>query len=134
MAKVAAAEIRDLGFIPEMFRLKTTNELDTYIAGIIDEQAALLEGRIGPALYAQATEPAASLIKRAEKCLAAGELLSRRIKFRLADVQSAGEGFSVEAERREKEDYRAEAETIITDRLTSGDFASGVVETTVEGG
>ncbi len=129
MAKVEATEIRDLGFIPEMFRLKTADELDTYIDGIIDEQAKLLEGRIGPALYAEATEPVASLVKRAEKCLTAGELLSRRIKFRLADVQSAGEGFSVESERKEKEDYRAEAESIITDRLTSGDFASGVMET-----
>jgi hypothetical protein len=102
-----------MGFTKEMFQITVDADFQAFVTAIIIEQAALLSSRVGASVYADATEPAASRVTRAEKCFTAAEVLDRRINGRLANVQAAGEEFDVTSERRQRDDYRKEAESLI---------------------
>jgi hypothetical protein len=129
-----------LGFTKEMFDILADNDFTTFVSGIITEQSILLEGRIGTLVYNTATEPTLTRVSRVEKCLTAAELLDRRINKRLVNVQAGGVEFDVASERKQRDDYLAEAETIINknllvvfttrDGVESSDFANGVLVST----
>lgn len=130
MPKVLASEIignTGMGFVASMFGFTHDDQFAAFVNDIIEEQAAVLEGRIGPAAYASVTTPAFVHAKRAEKALVAAELIDRRINIRLADVQAAGEDFSTAAEEKKRDKYLREAEDLIF-RLSAGDLAVGYAE------
>lgn len=128
MAKVVYADISALGFTKEMFRKTSESDFQTFVGGIITEQAAILSGRIGSTTYAVATSPTAEYVTRAEKCLVAAELVQRRINVILGNVTGAGQEINVTHEGAQKKVYRDEAEYWIA-RLGSEDFATGCLET-----
>jgi hypothetical protein len=129
-----------LGFTKEMFDIPADADFTTFVSGVIAEQSILLEGRIGPLVYNTAADPTLTRVERVEKCLTAAELLDRRINKRLVNVQAGGQEFDVNSERKQRDDYLTEAETIINknllvvfttrDGVESSDFANGVLVTT----
>jgi len=129
MAKVTATDITGLGFIKEMYSslASTDEEFESLIGEVISEQSAILEDRIGSDVYAS-TEPLASSVKRAEKCLVAAELVQRRINVILGNAVGAGQEINISHEAAQKKAYLDEAEKWIA-RLGEGDYAGGVVET-----
>lgn len=133
MAKVTAQNITDLNFVPEMYG-KTTANFSAYIDAVIAEQSKILEGRVGVSNYALTTSPAKEYIARAELCLAAAEMIQRRMNRILGNVVGTGNALDITMERKQRQDYLDEAEKIIqkiVDGVTadSSDFASGVLET-----
>jgi len=132
MSKVIAAEIKALGFSPEMFSGVDDTTFDDFLDAVIEEQAEILEGRIGSAQYAVATKPTATQVKRAEKALVAAELWRRRIVVKLSQAVGAGEDISAKYEQQARQEATAEADQLvekITDGVTvdsTGDFAGGV--------
>ncbi len=131
MAKVSEQEVIDLGFTPEMFR-KSDEGLTTLVAEIIEERASHLLGRLGSS-YDSSNTTIQESVKRAEKCLVAGELLERRINIILGNVHGAGEEISTKNEEKQRGRYLAEAEKLIqkiVEGITtdSSDFAMGVLQ------
>lgn len=128
MAKVTAQEIKDLGFIAEMFGNPAS--FDAYITAVITEQATILEGRIGSTAYASTSSPAKDYVKRAEKCLAAAEMVQRRITVILGNVTGGAFPISTSGEDRQKSAYLDEADMWVS-KIAGGvsadsvDFASG---------
>lgn len=139
MAKTQASEYIDRGFTQEMFRKKTAFELTEFIAGVIDEQAGLLEGRIGAGIYATTDALQAKAVARAERLWVLAELLAIRIDMVLGEVDGGG-GMDNFKLRRNRGSYLEEAETLIT-RLCNGftvpgadaDYAGAVVESEHDG-
>lgn len=133
MAKVTAQELRDMGFIPEMFK-KADNAFDAFLTSVIAEQAEILQDRVGALSYALTSSPVAEYIKRAEKCLSAAELVRRRITIILGNVTGAGFPVSTSGEDRQMKDYQAEAnewvsKVILGATIDSNAFASGTLIT-----
>lgn len=133
MAKVTVQEVRDLGFTPEMFR-QPENMFDILLDAVISEQAIILEGRIGAAAYAATSSPAKDYVKRAEKCLAAAELVQRRVTIILGNVTGGAFPVSTSGEDRQKQAYKDEADMWITKIVAgaetdSNDFVSGSLVT-----
>lgn len=134
MGKNTAAEIIIHGFTPEFFRKADSTALTTYIDGVIALQTKLLEGRLGTTAYNSATSPAQDNVKRAELCLVIGELYLHRINIICGNTISAGAEINTEFEKRQRDLYLSEAESLIQNIVTgvfvdSDSFASGVLET-----
>jgi len=129
MAKTVTSDITGLGFIKEMYSslASTDEEFEVLIGEVISEQSAILEGRIGQDAYTASTEPLASSVKRAEKCLVAAELVQRRINIILGNAVGAGQEINISHEAAQKKAYLDEAEKWIA-KLGEGDYAGGVVE------
>ncbi len=132
MPVIEAQDLRDLGFIPEMFQGQNAGTFDAWLMGIIAEQDAILSGRIGAAVYASAVEPVPTYVKRAEKCLCSAELYQRRLN-RLAGNTDEGIAALVSALKKSLQGYLDEAESLIA-KLANGttsdgaDFAGGYLE------
>ncbi len=132
MPKITEADIAVLGFTATMFNTDAAG-FTAMIAGVISEQAELLEGRVGSTIYATSAKPNATYVKRAEKCLVAADLLQRRFVIISQEIQAA-DGIDAFKVRRTQEKYEAEAETLIS-RLAAGtsadgsDYSGGVVST-----
>ncbi|GAB63100.1 MAG: hypothetical protein DWB56_06740 [Candidatus Jettenia sp.] len=124
MGKNTAQEIIDLGFIREMFRKEDDAALSTFIDGVISEQTKILEGRIGSAAYASVISPVQDYVKRAEKCLAAVELIGRRIMILLSNVPGAGQAVDIRSEERKRDYYMNEAHALIA-KIVAGVTADG---------
>jgi len=131
MAKITITDITGLGFIKEMYSslAPSEEEFEAFIGEIISEQSVILEGRIGSGMYASMVEPLAGFVKRAEKCLAAAEMVQRRINVILGNAVGAGQEINISHEGAQKKAYLDEAEKWIA-KLGEGDYAGGVVETT----
>jgi hypothetical protein len=133
--KVIPQNLIDLGFTPAMFRFPNEADLVDLITAVITEQAALLEGRLGSSIYDIVTTPETTFVKRAERCLVAAELMSRRVTIITESVLASGEERSTKAEVAQMKRYDTEAEAMIK-RLIAGvtsdssDFASGVTTST----
>jgi len=131
--KITEADIAVMGFTAAMFNLDNAG-FTAMAAGVISEQAELLEGRIGSTLYATSAKPDATYVKRAEKCLVAAELLSQRLIILGQEVQ-AGDGDDAHKIRNTQKQYAAEAELMIS-RIAAGTsadgsgYSGGVVSTT----
>lgn len=135
MAKNTNTDIKDLGFTKEMFKQADDSALNTYIDAILAEQTKILEGRLGSTIYDSTTSPEQDYVKRAEKALVAAEMVGRRINIILNNIAGAGQEIETGNEEKQKERYASEAEKWITRLIAgmsadSGDFASGVLETT----
>jgi len=132
MSKIVAQDIKNLGFVAEMFGIETV-DFDGFLGGIISEQADLLVVRIGESAYASEASPVATLVKRAEKSLAAAELYQIRFNRLAIDIDSA-DGMDAFKLRRSMEKYLDEAEKLIN-RIASGagtdcgDYAGGTLVT-----
>ena len=129
MAKINTSDIIGLGFIKEMYSslAPTEEDFETLIGGIISEQSAILEGRLGLDVYATPAQPISDQVKRAEKCLAAAEMVQRRINVILGNTVGTGQEISISHEAAQKKAYLDEAEKWIT-KLGDGDYAGGVSE------
>ncbi len=132
MPKNVAQDIKDLGFIREMFGslCADDNAFDTFIANVISEKALELEGRIGTTVYNDASAPNATYVKLAEKYLCAAELVDRRINIVLGQAVGAGQELDTTAIRKQKQDY--------LDKVFGNDKASppvaGLIEKIAAGG
>jgi len=126
MPRVTAQDIKDAGFFREMYAQMDDPAFETFLAGAISSQASLLASRIGAALYASTDEPNAGYVLQAEKHLTITEMWKRRIARKLG--QSQGIDITCKYEIESRDQAMEEAERWIF-RLTGGDFASGVVET-----
>ncbi|MDH4319880.1 MAG: hypothetical protein OEV73_00125 [Desulfobulbaceae bacterium] len=133
MGKVSLDDIKNLGFTPEQFSL-TAATFDAWLQGVIDEQAMLLEVRVGATAYASAVTATAAYVKRAEKCLVAAELFQRRIVSIAGNAVPNGQEPETTALDKQKRAMLAEAQGLI-DRLAASavsdasDFACGAVIT-----
>lgn len=133
MAKVTAQNIIDLNFVAEMFG-KTSGTFSAYIDAVIAEQAKILEGRVGTSAYDSTTSPAKEYVARAELCLVAAEMISRRMNRILGNVVGTGNALDITMEKKQRQDYLDEADRLIG-RIVAGiaidndNFASGVLET-----
>jgi hypothetical protein len=87
MAKTIPDDYIDLLLKSEMF-MKDATAFPAFLEGVIDEQAEILEGRVGSTAYASATKPQSTYVKQAEKCLVSAELLIRR-KNRILETVTA---------------------------------------------
>ncbi len=110
MAKITRTDIigpLGLGFTQELFSViaATAAAFDTLVDAVIAEVSLELEGRIGSALYADATVPNATYVKLVEKYLTAAEMLSRRINIVLGSKQGKGEDISIDAEQKQLQAY-----------------------------
>jgi hypothetical protein len=129
MPKITTTDLGKMGFKPAMFDVDETGwgELATEIIG---EQSALLQGRIGAALYASTDAAIAALVKRAEKAIAAADLYQVRFN-RIAETIDNSDGADATKLRRTQKQYADEAEKLIERILygaqaaTSDDFAFG---------
>lgn len=133
MAKVTAQDLRDMGFIPEMFK-KADNAFDAFLTIVIAEQSAILQDRVGALSYALTSSPVAEYVKRAEKCLCAAELIRRRITIILGNVSGSGFPISTSGEDRQMKNYQAEADVwiakvVLGATTDSNDFVSGTLVT-----
>jgi hypothetical protein len=135
MPKVIAQEIIDLCFIKAMFGISADNDFNTFITGIIAEQALILEGRIGSENYSATTSPLKDYVKFAEKNLSAAEVVNRRINYILRTVAGAGQEIDTLNERKQREAYLSAVEEYIG-RIAAGvtsdtgsGFASGTITT-----
>ncbi len=97
----------------------TASSFPPFISTIIDEQADLLQGRLGSDVYGDETEPNATYIKRAEKGLIAAEMMQARIIYITGNAVPNGEEPDTRSLDRQKKDLKAEAEEYIS-RLVSG--------------
>lgn len=130
MAKVAATEIKALGFTYQQFQQASEDAFTTYINLIIADEAERLEADLGSGLYDSTDAAVAARIKRIEKYRVAAEMLSRRINIRLANISGSGEGFDLSEERRQIERYVKDSDALLIAAGGSGDYAGGVLETT----
>ncbi len=132
MPKIVTQDIKDLGFTFAMFNKQDETTFGELIDGVIAEAADELEDRIGSAAYALAAN--AVYVKLAEKCMAAAEMVRRRINIILNNMNAAGAEISTTNERKQREDYLAEAEkwiaTVVSGTTTDGqNFACGALIT-----
>lgn len=124
MAKITADNLKDAGFVPEMFG-KDATDFDAWLSGVIDLISARLSGRIGAGLYAATDERTAQDVTEAERQLCLAELWQRRITWKLGNAQ--GDNVSCKYETESRDTARDEAVELIS-RVTGGDFASGTLE------
>jgi hypothetical protein len=133
---VDTQDILDLGFVPGMFHVSAAQDLESLIAGVITDQSAILAGRIGQATYGEAQSPLADYVRRAEICLCAAEMCSRRINKLLAAAHPNGDQLETQPIERQKKAYLDEAENLI-DMIEAaaqvGDYSGGVVVTQGDG-
>ena len=101
---------------------------DDFLASIITEQSEALAGRIGQSTYDTFLQPAASYIKRAEKCFVAAEMVQRRINIILGNVVGAGQEIDTRNERAQRKAYLDEAEAWLSN-ISSADYSGGVIIT-----
>ena len=132
MAKTTSADIINFGFNAQMFK-QTDGTFAAYINAIIAEQSPVLEGRLGTTLYNVASSPEKELVKRAEICLVAGEMLQRRINIMLANVTQDQK--EIDTCYRQRNMYLQESQKIATQLILGittdpQSFASGVLVTT----
>lgn len=134
MAKNITDDITALGFIANMFNKNNETDFIAMLNEVIAEQAVIFEGRVGSTVYASATSPTLSYVKRGEKCLIAAELIQRRINVLLGNVTGVGREIDISHEAAQKKAYKDEADMWVT-KLTAGetsdtgDFSSGVLVT-----
>lgn len=117
--KATPQDIKDLGFVSEEFG--SPPDFTAYIQAILDEQEALLSDRVSAAAIANSA--LATYVKRAEKCLAAAELLQRRVN-RLAGNVDTDTASMLSQLKKARQDYLDEADRIIP-RLVSGSVSDG---------
>ncbi len=134
MPKNEATDIKSLGFTFEMFSLADDTAFDIFIGEVLDEQAKILEGRLGAETYNAVVSPWQENVKRAEKAMVAAELIGRRINIILSNVSGAGQEIDTKNEEKQRLKYEREAEDLIG-KLISGisleqqGFSSGVLVT-----
>jgi hypothetical protein len=132
MSAPTAAEIISMGFSYQMFGLESEFDLDLNVNNLLSEHSAMLAGRIGATTYAATTNPTATYVKRSLKCLVAADLCQMRIN-RLAQEVKQEDGTDAAKMRKQRLDYLAEAEQLISKIETvtgsSNDFAFGTVVT-----
>ncbi len=129
MAKVTTADFPLYSF--EMFG-RTAGDFAAFLTGVITEQAKLLEGRVGAAVYADASSPLAERIKQAEKLLVERELLRHRI-VRLVGQVVGGDQFNSTPLEKQRSELKLEADALITQIVAGatvdrGGFSSSVSE------
>jgi hypothetical protein len=127
MSKITRSDIigpTGLGFTQAMFSAiaGTQTAFEELVDAVIADQAAELSDRLGSTAYDLAANLA--YVKKTEKNLAAAELIRRRINVILNSINGAGAELSTENERKQREDYLAEAETWIA-KIASGTTADG---------
>jgi hypothetical protein len=123
MPKITADDIKDMGFVQEMFGKVAQTDFDTWLTKVITEQSAILSGRITATKYATTEDPTQTYIKRAEKCLVAVELYSRRF-ITIAEEINKADGIDAFKLRRQQEKFNEEAESLIT-VITAGKTSDG---------
>ncbi len=130
------SDYNELLLKPEMFGKNDTTYPD-FVQGVIDDQAEILEGRVGSTAYASASKPKSTYVKQAEKCLVSAELLIRRKNKILENVAANGqEPLDTTALDSQIQLYAGKAEgwisRVVSDTSAdAGDeMASGVVVTT----
>jgi hypothetical protein len=123
MPKITSADIDALLFKPEMFG-KTGENFKEFVQSIIDDEAETLEGRIGSSAYASATKPTSTYVKKAEKCLVAAELCTRRKNKCLDDAKVNGQEFDTRELNKQMADYQTKAEMWIG-KIAAGATADG---------
>lgn len=133
MPKTTAQKIIDIGFNKEMFKKEDDTSFNAFLNGIIAEQAAILEGRIG-SVYASTSSPAKERVARAELCLATAEVIQVRINNILSKEYRAGHDVEILKEGTQKKVYLNEAEELIRSLVAgassdSRDFACGALIT-----
>ena len=134
MPKNEAKDIKSLGFTFEMFSLADDTAFDIFIGEVLDEQAKILEGRLGTETYNAVVPPWQENVKRAEKAMVAAELIGRRINIILSNVSGAGQEIDTKNEEKQRLKYEIEEEDLIG-KLISGisleqqGFSSGVLVT-----
>lgn len=132
MGVPSVTDIISMGFIFQMFGFPSEAELKLAVKSLIAEHGAILSGRIGSTAYSGTTEPTATYVKRALKCLVAADLCQMRIN-RLAQDIKQDDGTDALKLRRQRADYLAEAE-LLTGKIevsagSGNDFATGTVIT-----
>jgi hypothetical protein len=121
VSKVVAQDIINLGFKKELFKIQNDGDFTTLINDVIADQALLLEGRVGSAMYALTTSPQKDYVKRAEKALCAAEMIARRINIILSNVTGAGQELDTSSEEKQRKAYLDEAGNWITSVGTYAD-------------
>ncbi len=132
MAVITVDDIRAMGFSMEMLGIDTDSRFEDLVESIIDEQAGILEGRIGSTSYSSSQAPGANWVKRAEKCLVSAELVNLRRTQTISNAVQTGEKPETTPLERQRKDFLAEAETYIV-KIISGvtvdnnEYSSAVV-------
>jgi len=112
MAKITRDDIigpTGLGFTKELYTAIAPDgtAFDGLVSAVITEQAAELLERVGTTVYNDAAK--LTYVKKAEKCLAAAELIQRRINIILANAQAVGQEIDTSNERSQRRDYLDQA-------------------------
>ncbi len=89
--KNTAAEVRAEGFSYQQFGYPDDAGFDTDIDKLLNEQALIVEARVGATAWAAASDVTAAHVKRAERFLACAELWSRRINRLESETVIGGE-------------------------------------------
>jgi len=120
-----------LGFTKELYSIIAPDQtaFESLVDAVIAEQSGELVARVGSGVY----DAAANLtcLKKAEKCLAAAEMIQRRINIVLGTRAGSGEPPDTRSEQQQRKDYLDQAEIWIS-KLAQGvttdpsaNFASG---------
>ena len=131
MPKNTPDTIAALGLSSEMLALDSQEALSGLIDSLLVEQAGLLSARIGATAYSTATEPLATYVTRAEKCLVAAELMRLRILAAMGNAIPNGDEPNTASLERYQKKYEDEA-TALIDKIVSGQslessgFSTGV--------
>jgi len=122
-----------LGFTKELYSVIAPDivAFDVLVDAVISEQAAELAERVGSSVYNDAAR--LNYVKKAEKCLAAAEMVQRRINIVLGTRGGLGEPSDTRSEQQQRKDYLDQAEIWIS-KLAQGitvdppsDFAVRVI-------
>lgn len=127
MAKATPQNLKDAGFIPEMFGGETPATWDGYLTRLITDISGRLSARLGT-IYSSTDPHTAAEVTRSETLFCIAELWDRRITRKLAQAQAGAEPTSTKWEMEQRDRCLDEAAAIISD-LTGGDYAGGVLET-----
>lgn len=93
MSKATPADLLAENFVPSDFGIKTdpVTDWEDYAQPLLDEQAMLVEERVGTATYNSADPLIANHVSRAERFMAASELWCRRMNQVESDTVLGGE-------------------------------------------
>jgi hypothetical protein len=131
-SKITPQNVKDMQFVAEQFNAVLS--FDTFLQGVIDNQEAILSGRIGAAVFNSTTQAIIDQVKRASLCLCAAELLQLRMN-RLSGNADADTALMIRTLQASQSNYLKEAEEKISRLISSGasadsgGYAGGVVIT-----
>ena len=101
MSKATIDELKAEQFNAAQFGMDEGSTWDNYLQALLDEQAFVVQERVGAAVYASSDAVVVNRIKRTERFLAAAELWLRRMNQIESDVSVSGESNRADFQRYE---------------------------------